>query len=72
MKALSLPLFKEEAQQLRKGEGLGRETLSLPYSMRMGYDGTRPDRWDAPCPTKRRLVRWDVAWVWPTTTALQA
>jgi len=41
MKALSLPLFKEEAQQLGKGEGLGRKTLSLsPFNA----DGMR---WDA-------------------------
>ena len=45
MKTLSLPLFKEETQQLEKGEGLGRKTLSLPLfnvdgnSMLMGIRG---------------------------------
>ena len=29
-RTLSLPLFKEETQQLEKGEGLERKTLSLP------------------------------------------
>ena len=42
MKALSLPLFKEKAQQLGKGEGLGQKTLSLPP---FNADGKR---WDAP------------------------
>ena len=41
MKALSLLLFKEKAQQLEKDEGLGRKTLSLPP---FNADGTR---WDA-------------------------
>ena len=39
-KALSLPLFKEEAQQLGEGEGLGRKTLSLPT---FNADGMRRD-----------------------------
>ena len=30
MKILSLPIFKEEGQQLEKGEGLRPKTLSLP------------------------------------------
>ena len=51
-----------------KGEGLGQKTLSLPHSMRMGCGGMCPDRWDAPYPMRQRLVRWDVAWAWPTTT----
>ena len=46
------------------------EKLSpFPHSMRMGNDGTRPDRWDALCPMEWCLVRQDVAWVWLTTTA---
>ena len=61
MKALSVPLFKKEAQWLGKGERQGRETLSLPHSMRMGYDGMHPERWDAPCPMRQHLVRWDMA-----------
>ena len=45
MSTLSLPLFKEEMQQLEKGERLGRKTLSLPLfnadgnSMLMGIRG---------------------------------
>ena len=37
--------------------------------MQMGNNETRPDRGDAPGPTERRLVRRDMAWAWPTTTA---
>ena len=40
MKALSLPLFKEEAQQLGKGEGLEQKTLSL---LQFNADGMRRD-----------------------------
>ena len=42
------PLFKEEAQQLRKGERLGQKTLSLPLfnvdkkSMLTGIQGDAP------------------------------
>ena len=61
MKALSLPLFKEEAQQLGKGKGLGQKPSPFCHSMRMGYDGTCPDRWDAPYSTEWHLVRWDMA-----------
>ena len=45
MRTLSLPLFKEETQQLEKGEGLGQKALSLPLfnadgnSMLMGIRG---------------------------------
>ena len=39
-KALSLPLFKEEAQQLGKCEELGQKNLSLPL---FNADGIRRD-----------------------------
>jgi len=49
MKTLSLPLFKEERQQLEKGEVLERKNLSLPQFNvdrhvvgRILIDGTLP------------------------------
>jgi len=36
---LSLPLFKEEAQQLEKAERLGRKLSPFPYLMLMGIRG---------------------------------
>jgi len=54
MRTLSLPLFKEETQQLKKGERLGRKTLPLfnadGNSMLMGVQG------DASGPTGHALL----------------
>jgi len=53
---------------LRWNDG-GEKPSPFPHSMRMGNNGMHPERWDAHGPTERCLVRQDVAWVWPTTTA---
>ena len=62
--------LKKGAQQLGKewrsgkGETMGvKKPSPFPHSMRMGYDGMHPDRWDTPCLTEWPLVRQDMAWV---------
>jgi len=67
----SLSLFKEEDQQIRKGERRDRKTLCLPpYSIQVANqcgqepDGTRRDRRDAVQLMRRRLTKR----AWPTTT----
>ena len=49
-------LFKEEAQQLRKGERLGRKTLCLPLFNADGKSMLTGIRGDAPGPTGHALV----------------
>ena len=78
MRTPSLPLFKEETQQRKKGERLDEKPSPFPYSMQMGnrcrweFEGTCLDQRDTPCSTRWRLVKWDMAWAWPTTTAHRA
>ena len=50
------PLFKGGAQQLRKGERLGRKTLFLPLFNAVGESMLTGTRGDAPGPTGRALV----------------
>ena len=52
----SLPLFKEETQQLKKGERLGRKTLSLPLFNVDGKSMLTGIRADMPWPTGRGLL----------------
>ena len=49
-------LFKEEAQQLRKGERLGQKTLCLPLFNADGKSMLTGTRGDAPGPMGRTLV----------------
>ena len=52
----SLPLFKEETQQWRKGERLAQKTLSLPLFNADGKSMLTGTQGDAPRPTGRTLV----------------
>ena len=56
MRTPSLPLFKEEIQQQRKGERLGRKTLSLPLFNADGKSMLMGIRGDASGPTGRALL----------------
>ena len=56
MKALSLPLFKEDTQQLEKGEGLGRKTLSLPLFNADGNSMLMAIQGDTSGPTRHGLL----------------
>ena len=69
MRAPLPSLFKEEALQLRKGERLGQKTLSLPLLNADMKSTLTESRGDAPGLTGCALVKQDVAWAWPTTTA---
>ena len=53
---LPSPLFKEGAQQLRKGERLGQKTLYLPLFNANAKSMLTEIRGDAPEPTGRALV----------------
>ena len=56
MRTPSLPLFKEEIQQQRKGERLGRKTLSLPLFNADGKSMLTGTRGDTSEPAGRALV----------------
>ena len=48
---------------------MGRKTLSLPLLNADMKSTLTESQGDAPRPTGRALVKQDVAWAWPTTTA---
>ena len=56
MRTPSLPLFKEEAQQLKKGKRLGRKTLSLPLFNAYGKSMLTGIQGDTSGPTGRALL----------------
>ena len=71
-KTSPFPYLRRRHSSWRKAKGWGEKPSPSPIQCRWEHDGTRPDRWDAPCPMRWCLVRQDVGWAWPTTTACRA